>query len=962
MASVFSVQASLEVLESNASEGTVLFSTGEPADIFLDTNCAPSVVRACGDLAQDVNRVVGLQPDVVRGFPGPSCRIIIGTLGAGGVVDQIAAKGALDTNGISGQWESYVLQVVKYPTATTGVTLVIAGSDPRGTIYGMYQLSEMMGVSPWYWWADVPVKKKSLIAVSGDLLKQGPPPVKFRGIFLNDEDYCLRPWAANTFEPEHGNIGPKTYEKIFELLLRLRANLLWPAMHQGTAAFNSFPENRELADRYGIVMGSSHCEQMLRNNVSEWKTSVNGEYNFVTNPDGVLKYWEERVKENGRYENLYTLGMRGVHDGAMTGGGTDLEKANRLREIIAGQRDILSKDVNTNLAAVPQIFCPYKEVLGLYRLMPDLPEDVTLVWPDDNYGYIRQFSNPSERKRSGGAGVYYHISYWGAPYNYLWLCSTPPGLIAEEMTKAFDLGADRVWVVNVGDLKPGEIGAEYFLRLAWAPHRWIEDNPGNELVEMLCRDFGRNSALELASILNEYYRLSFQRKPEHMGFDKNSPWLDKPVFSSALNGDEVEQRLQAWRILVSRTDSASGKLPHEYQDAFYELIGYPVKAAAAMNDKGLLLTEFLNHRLEGRTDADAFLSEARKAQERINILTAYYNVGIAGGKWKGMMSDHPGNQAVFAIPDFTEPPSTNQPEPFGLVVEGCETPVFPQSTNAQECRLPQFNSLVPRTYFVDVFNGTGKPWIWTADARQDWIMVTPSSGGVDARVMIGVNMDKAPSGDNVKGQVVFSSGGRKITLGVSLNNPSHNPAVEADFTESDGLLVIQAEHASRFVSGSDAAWKVIPNLGYNYGVVTAIPATAAARETPEDVAAGSPRLEYKTWLTHAGEWRVHVRTLPTFSIEGGKPQRYAVSFDNAPPQIVELPSASDGKDRAWQEDVLRNAAVTTSVHIIPSRGFHTLKLWMVDPGIVFDCVAANCGQDRPLGYVWPMETRIMCEK
>ena len=236
--------------------------------------------------------------------------------------------------------------------------------------------------------------------------------------------------------PDTGNIGPKTYAKIFELLLRLHANYLWPAMHPGTRAFNFYPTNKFIADEYGIVMGSSHCEQMLRDNVDEWDEKKFGEYNFVTNPDGVLNYWEQRVRENGKFESIYTLGMRGIHDGAMPGGGTTREKAARLQTIIADQREMLARDVNTNVAAVPQIFCPYKEVLPLYRLMTNLPDDITLVWPDDNYGYIRQFSNARERARSGGAGVYYHVSYAGAPRDYLWLCSTPPALIAEEMTKA----------------------------------------------------------------------------------------------------------------------------------------------------------------------------------------------------------------------------------------------------------------------------------------------------------------------------------------------------------------------------------------------------------------------------------------------------------------------------------------------------------------------------------------------
>ena len=367
-------------------------------------------------------------------------------------------------------------------------------------------------------------------------------------------------------------------------------------------------------------MGSSHCEQMLRNNISEWDEKTFGDYNFVTNPNGVLKYWEQRVRENGKYENVYTLGMRGIHDSGMPGGGTEREKAARLQTIIADQRDMLTRLVNTNVAEVPQIFCPYKEVLGLYRLMSDLPDDITLVWPDDNYGYIRQYSNAHERQRSGGAGVYYHVSYWGAPRDYLWLCSTPPALIAEEMTKAFDYGANKVWILNVGDLKPAELDIEYFLKLAWDPHSWNGTNTYDLLENQIARDFGNEAASELTSIMSEYYRLNFQRKPEHVGFPTNS------VFSA----DDAARRLAAWRKLAERVDAAGKTLSPEMHDAFFELVAYPVKAAAAMNEK--------------------CLAGSQAAADEIARLTDEYNNQIAGGKWRYMMSANPRGQVDLGVP------------------------------------------------------------------------------------------------------------------------------------------------------------------------------------------------------------------------------------------------------------------------------------------------------------------------
>ncbi len=596
----------MEINFSNSTSGDALTlaDEGKIVSLLVETNNDRAVLRAIGDLVEDFSRVTGKKPEVENQFSSDKkIGVIVGTIGQSKIIDQLAVAGKLDTNGLSGAWESYVLQVVKNPLPGLERALVIAGSDRRGTIFGIYELSERLGVSPWYWWADVPVKKRNFIVVSGDTFKSGPPAVKYRGIFLNDEDWGLRPWATKIFEPATGNIGPKTYAKIFELLLRLRANYLWPAMHPGTTAFNSFPEDAKLADDFGIVMGSSHCEQMLRNNIAEWDEKTFGDYNFVTNPDGVLKYWEQRVHENRKFENVYTVGMRGIHDGAMPGGGTEREKAARLQTIIADQREMLARNVSTNVATIPQIFCPYKEVLPLYRLMTNLSDDITLVWPDDNYGYVRQFSTYKRAAaQQVGCGVYYHVSYWGAPHDYLSGCAPRrPRLIAEEMTKAFDYGADQVWILNVGDLKPAELDIEFFLKLAWNPHSWNGTNTYDLLEKQLARDFGSNSAPELTSIMAEYYRLNFQRKPEHIFFPTNN------LFSAT----EIAQRLEAWRTLVARTDAVVQKLPLEARDAFFELVAYPVKAAAAMNEKCLV--------------------GSPSAADEIKRLTKIYNEQTAGG-------------------------------------------------------------------------------------------------------------------------------------------------------------------------------------------------------------------------------------------------------------------------------------------------------------------------------------------
>ncbi|MEO7932881.1 MAG: glycosyl hydrolase 115 family protein [Chthoniobacterales bacterium] len=594
---------------------------GRAAEIVTDKAEADVVHIAADLLASDVERVSGVKPRVAVAIAGQTTPVIvIGTLGKSALITDLVKRGKLDDKGLEGQWESFVITTVVAPYPGINTALVIVGSDHRGTAFGALSLSEAIGVSPWEWWADVPPLPRKTLVVSAETHTQGPPSVKYRGIFINDEDWGIRPWAAKTFEPEAQNLGPKTYAKICELLLRLKANSLWPAMHPGTKAFNSFPENKLVANRYGIVMGSSHCEPLLRNNVGEWDGKTRGEWNYQTNRAGVLNYWEERVEENGLFENNFTLGMRGVHDGEMPFKGSMPERVALMQQIIRDQRGLLTKYVNPKIEQVPQIFIPYKEVLTTYQNGLQVPEDVTLVWPDDNHGYIRRLSTPEEQKRSGGSGVYYHLSYWGAPEDYLWLCTTPPALIWEEMRKAYDHGARRLWIANVGDLKPAEIDLEFFLRMAWDVSQWDEKAQPTFLAQWAQRTFGKTSSTDIAAVLDEYYRLNYPAKPEH---------LLKAQFTT--NYNEIGQRLQRFTALVEKTNAIYEKLPPALRDAFYELVAYPVRCSALMNEKYL--------------SSDPAKSQA--AHDQIQAETKIYNEQIANGKWNRMMSASPRGGAVF---------------------------------------------------------------------------------------------------------------------------------------------------------------------------------------------------------------------------------------------------------------------------------------------------------------------------
>ena len=418
--------------------GVKLVVNGTTADVYVDPNDFKLASIAAGLLCDDVNRVSGLKPNLKHEAAELGRQaVIVGTIGHSALIDQMAAAGKISIAPIAGRWETYAIQVVEHPLPNVDSALVIAGSDRRATAYGVFDLSQAIGVSPWYWWADVtPVHQDTLIINTGSAI-EGPPSVKYRGIFINDEDWGLEPWAAKTFEPEQGNIGPKTYAKVFELILRLRGNYLWPAMHPVSTEFARIPANITLADDWGIVMGASHTEAMNRNNVL-WPREGSGPWRYDTNRANLLAYWEAWAKLRGKYEAVWTLGIRGVHDSAMLGPPDPDEKKKIVENAINDQRDLLKKYVNPDLSKVPQLFAPYKEVLALYQRGMKVPDDVTILWTDDNFGYIRQLSTPTEQNRQGASGIYYHISYLGSPRSYTWLNTTPPALIWKEMTKAYD--------------------------------------------------------------------------------------------------------------------------------------------------------------------------------------------------------------------------------------------------------------------------------------------------------------------------------------------------------------------------------------------------------------------------------------------------------------------------------------------------------------------------------------------
>lgn len=562
--------------------------------------------------------------------------------------------------------------------------VVIVGSNGRGTAYGVLELSRMAGVSPWIWWGDVKPETRQRLTIDDQFETLQSPSVEYRGIFINDEDWTSRQWSHNKTDRhlKAGQMGPGYYHQLFELMLRLRANTLWPAMHEGTSPFFTVKGNREVADSFDIVVGSSHCEPLLRNNVGEWDEQKDGPYNFITNARRVSDYWRTRVRETAGMDALYTLGMRGIHDGMMQGVTTTDEHRQALEQVLREQRQILAKETGKHISEVPQVFIPYKEVLEVYEAGLPVPDDVTLMWCDDNYGYLTRLSNEAEQRRSGGGGVYYHLSYWGRPHDYLWLSTTSPGLMAEELQQAYAHNDRRVWIANVHDPKVAAYQLSLFMDMAWNSSAVTPQTVSAHLEQWLKAQFGETAGQQLLQPMRTFYQLTAMRKPEFMGwsqveldkkrYDRGLSPVQDTEFSADEFGNELERYLSQFETVKQQVSAVERTLRPELADAFFAAVKYPVFAAAAMATKQLQAQEarHIGRKEKFHRDDEALESAVRswKAYQEIIQLTDQYNNQLAGGKWKGLMDMSPRNLPVFQAPVLPDQLTDDEIKKYGNVV------------------------------------------------------------------------------------------------------------------------------------------------------------------------------------------------------------------------------------------------------------------------------------------------------
>lgn len=623
---------------ANGQKGLAAVDLTKAAIVYNATD-APLVKQMSQVLADDIERVSGVRPEIsTRKMSGAT--ITIGTVAQTGRHREL-----------KGTWERYAID-------TKDGNIYVTGSDARGLAYGVLHISEAIGVSPWYWFADVLVDRtnKRVYGYAENCVSESPS-VKYRGIFINDEDWGLKTWSAKTYEKDLGDIGPNTYDRVCELLLRLKANMLAPAMHTCTGAFYSHPESQKMADKWGIMITTSHCEPLLFNNAapSEWDKARDGEWNYETNSATILKKLDDRIRETAQYDNIYTMGMRGLHDEAMRGSTDPKDRARTLEKVFAKQREILVKYKQKKVEKLPQIFVPYKETLDIYDAGLRVPEDITLVWPDDNYGYMKRVSNSDEQRRSGRSGVYYHLSYCGVPHDNLWIPSTPPMLMYEELLKAYTAGADRYWLLNVGDIKPMEVEMQMFMDMAYDFRSFSYKNANTCQAEWLAKVFGEKHLQAFQFILDNYYRLAWDRKPEFMGYEME--W-DSPEYSRLYDTDfsfqtgSAQKRLTDYQDICFSYDAIEHELMPELRPALFEMLGYAVHSAYQMNRKYLYAQA--NH----ETGNVLYAEQSKDACREIERLLERYNTQL-NGKWDQMISEvPPGYTALYhQMPEYSDKPT-----------------------------------------------------------------------------------------------------------------------------------------------------------------------------------------------------------------------------------------------------------------------------------------------------------------
>ncbi|HYW35292.1 MAG TPA: glycosyl hydrolase 115 family protein [Balneolaceae bacterium] len=909
-------------------------SAHQTAAICVDSSDYFVVNKAAEMLQKDIRRVTDKKSVITHSFSAASpIAIIIGSIQKSALIRQLIKEGKINVGNIKGKWEAYNLQVVDHPEKGIKKALVIVGSDRQGTAYGVFTLSRQMGVSPWHWWADVPPKKKKTVFVKKGMYHYGPPAVKYRGIFINDEAPALSGWVNEKF----GGFNHKFYRHVFKLMLRLRANYLWPAMWGKSFAVDD-TLNPVLANKYGIVMGTAHNEPMMRS-VQEWKTFGHGPWNYRTNADTLRAFWRKGIRRMDDRQSIVTVGMRGNGDKPMS----DTTNIKLLEKIIHDQRNIIASVTGKPASKTPQVWALYKEVQKYYDQGMRVPKDITLLYSDDNWGNIRRLPELKDSSRAGGFGVYYHFDYVGGPRSYKWLNTNPIPKVWEQMHMAYQYHARRIWIVNVGDLKPMEFPISFFLDYAWNPKKWPANRLPDYTRQWAAQQFGKKYAGEIASIITKYTKYNGRRKPD----------LLSPHTYSLFHYREAERVVNDYNKLASKARNIYKQLPKDKKAAFYQLVLYPVEACANVNDLYVTTGKNRWYAHQGRAMTNILADSVKDMFARDSLLSRYYNKVMKNGKWNHMMDQihigfkswhQPKHRKMPAVRHITLPDSAA----MGVAVQGSRQ-WWPRSDSTAE--LPSFNKFQPQMRYIEVFNRGQKPFDYRVEASVPWLKVSSKQGRVyrQKRLWVHVDWQKAPAGTH-QVPIIIQGQGKKVTVQAKIINPKRPKRRNIKgFAEAYGYVSMEAVHYSRAVNTEHIHWQKIPDLGRTLSGMMAEPVTADTLNPGGD----SPHLEYDMYLTHSGKIQVRAYMLPTLDVHDKGGVKFAVSIDDQQPKIITMDVTKS--HRSWQQAVMQNIKIMTANLQVNSPGRHTLKFWYVAPGAVLEKLVVDTGGLKK-SYLGPPES------
>lgn len=916
-----------------------LVAEGKSAPLCVSSQDHPGVIRVAKHLQTDIKQVTGIEPEIITDETTENTVVIIGTIGKNPVIDKLIKEKKINADKVINRWDTYALQTVENPLPNVNQALVIFGSNKRGTIYGMYDLSSHIGVSPWYWWADAPIQKKAELYVKPGFYSPGEPKVKYRGIFINDEAPALKNWAKEKF----GGFNHKFYEKVFELILRNKGNYLWPAMWIPTAFNDDDPENPRLADEYGVIMSTSHHEPMMRAH-DEWYRFNGGQWNYKTNKEKLQEFWRGGIERMGNYESVVTVGMRGDGDSAMT----EETAVNLLKTIIADQRKIIADVTGKPAEETPQVWAIYKEVQDYYDKGMRVDDDILILFCDDNWGNIRILPKKEDLDHKGGYGIYYHFDFVGAPTSYRWLNVTQVERVWEQMNLAYEWGVRDLWLVNVGDIKPMELPISFFLDFAWNPEAINAADLPDYYVSWAKQQFGDHNTKEIAEVLSLYTKYNARRTPETI----------KPDTYSLENYREADKVVRDYKNLLEKAKNIYKKLPKSHKSAFYQLVLFPVEACSNLNEMYVAAGKNKYYGERGGASANYYAEKVKELFDKDAELTSYFHEKLENGKWNHMMSQTHIGYTYWNHPPMNKMPAvsyvhTGKAAELGYLIEYGAKPRWGwldvEGDWAFSKELPQFDPINNQNYYVELINRGDEKLSYTIKAKENWIKLSSERGKIqfDEKVYVSIDWEKAPKG-HATGEIVISGAGKQYTVNVPIRNDLPQAC---GFVENNGVVSIEADHHANMVNSKDS-WTVIPNLGRTSSSLTAEPANAE-RQTPGE---STPRLEYTFTVFDEGELKVDTYLSPTLNYQKNEGLKYAIAIDDEEPKIINLHKGETKPDWEypswWNNSVTDHIKKKRSVHRIAKAGKHTLKVWMVDPGIVFQKFVIDAGGLKP-SYLGP---------